>query len=175
MNQASRVYFPNRRGPLGPPDRRGSRWIWNRWTRVVVLVGCWTWWAGFASAQAAAEVEPAELEQSDSSAPIRPMVDLGRFELRDLRPLSNVTVKLNFSLYLALVPQTDDQTAERLEKWQHRLRDQVLTATRKTEVKAFSEPDLRRLRRNILLRINRLLQRSLVEEVLVAEFSFTTH
>ena len=106
---------------------------------------------------------------------VRPSLELGRFDLRELRFRSNVTAKILFSLHLALPHEAEDKTLEKLKRWQHRLRDQVIIALRKTEIKDLLEPDLSILRRNIMLRINRLLKVSLVEEVLITEFAFTTH
>ena len=117
-------------------------------------------------------------ESEDNSAAkngVRPSFDLGIFNLRELRFRSNVTAKIVFSLHLALPLAADEKTAARLESWRHRLRDQVIIAVRKSEIRDFLEPNLSTLRRNIMLRINRLLKKSLVEEVLLTEFTFTTH
>jgi len=119
--------------------------------------------------------DPAADEAAIADVQVRPVVDLGRFQLRDLRPVSNVTAKLTFTMYLALPHSIDENTVAELERWQHRLRDQVIISVRKTETKDFLEPDLSLLRRNIVLRINRLLKVALVEEVLLTEFTFTTN
>lgn len=118
---------------------------------------------------ATAPGEPAEEEK------LRPTLELGNFKINDLRPTRNETAKLTFSMHLAFSKKLTQQQVEQLESWKHRLRDQVITAVRITYIKDFQEPDLSRLRRNILVRVNRLFKQKLAEEVLLSEYLFRTH
>lgn len=102
-------------------------------------------------------------------------VDLGMFSIRDYRPTRNETAKLYFSIHLAVTQGVSEKVAETLNLWNHRLRDQVIIAVRNSVTKDFQEPDLKLLRRRILLRVNRLLKKDLISEVLLTEFTFTTH
>ena len=106
---------------------------------------------------------------------LRPTLDLGKFKIHDLRPTRNETAKVSFTMFLALSPTLTKQQVTQLERWQHRLRDQVIIAIRTLEVREFQEPDLSRLRRKILIRVNRLFQSKLAEEVLMTEYLFRTH
>lgn len=116
-----------------------------------------------------------ELEAEEAEVPVKRTLDLGRFKMRENRPTSNVTAKVTFEVQLSLSETVDEELYLLLEKWKHRLRDQVLTAARKTETKDFVEPTLYMFRRNIMLRINRMLRMKLVDEVLLTEYAFTTH
>jgi len=142
--------------------------------------------AGPVSAQEAAEQRTAPAgnvvvdaaQQTDKGATDeesrRPTVDLGKFKIHDLRPTRNVTAKLTFSMHLAFSSTLSKQQVTRLEHWQHRLRDQVIIAIRTLEIKEFQDPDLSRLRRKILIRVNRLFRAKLAEEVLLTEYLFRT-
>ena len=142
---------------------------------ALLLLACWVC-APIHSTHAQEVVAPdsEDAEEAVEADKIRPVLELGKFNLRDLRSASNVTAKILFSLHLALPQEADEKTIRQLQLWRHRLRDQVIIAVRKTEIKDLLEPDLGLLRRNIMLRINRLLKTSLVEEVLVTEFTFAT-
>lgn len=123
-----------------------------------------------ATDEAVIEGEMAE----DEKEKMRPTIDLGRFKIHDLRPTRNETAKLTFSLHLAFSKELNEKQVEKLEMWKHRLRDQVITAVRITYIKDFQEPDLALLRRKILIRINRLFDRRVAEEVLLTEYLFRT-
>lgn len=120
--------------------------------------------------------EPEQIEsQAPEEKPIKPALDLGSFKVNDLRPAHNETAKLTFSLHLQFSEETTAAQLKKLEGWKHRLRDQVITAVRLAETKDFQEPDLKRLRRLILIRVNRLFRTKLAEEVLLTEYLFRTY
>ena len=123
-------------------------------------------------ASAGGTTTPTPTPQQES---VRPMLDLGHFKINDLRPTRNETAKLTFKLHLAFPKDLSKAQAAQLEHWKHRLRDQVITAIRITPTKDFQQPDLSRLRRKILLRVNRLFQAKLAEEVLLTEYIFRSH
>jgi len=110
---------------------------------------------------------------AESAEEARATIDLGTFQVRDLRPARNETVKLSFAIHLALHPSVSQSTVEQLERWQHRLRDQVLIVIRLSATKDFLEPNLDKFRRSISLRVNRALKAILVSEALLTEFTFT--
>ena len=132
---------------------------------------------GVSSAQAQQandeQVETNTEEEEAEEEKARPTIDLGAFRMRENRPAANETAKVTFSLHLALPADTPEPIVEGLAKWKHRLRDQVIVALRKTETKDFLEPDLRVLRRNITIRVNRLLDTRLVDEVMFTEYAFS--
>ncbi len=122
-----------------------------------------------AHAQEAPENKPADENLEEARATI----DLGTFQVKDLRPTRNETIKVSFAIHLALHPSVGKSTVKQLERWQHRLRDQVLVVIRLSETKDFLEPNLAKFRRCISLRINRTLKAVLVSEALLTEFTFT--
>ncbi|NOY30273.1 MAG: hypothetical protein GXP28_08875 [Planctomycetes bacterium] len=109
---------------------------------------------------------------TESAEETRATIDLGTFQVKDLRPTRNETVKLSFAIHLALHPSVSQSTVEQLERWQHRLRDQVLIVIRLSATKDFLEPNLDKFRRSISLRVNRALKAILVSEALLTEFTF---
>ena len=122
-----------------------------------------------------APADPTATEAAETAKEsVRPTLDLGKFKINDLRPTRNETAKLTFSLHLAFSKSLTPSQVAQLEPWKHRLRDQVITAVRISQIKDFQQPDLGRLRRKILIRINRLLQTKLAEEVLMTEYIFRT-
>ena len=113
------------------------------------------------------------VESTEKAAPHT--IDLGDFRLNELRPASNEVAKLTFKMHLVVSPSMTKKQTRQLEKWQHRLRDQVHIAIRTMEIKDFQEPSLNLLRRKILLRVNRLFQAKVIDEVLLTEYLFRTH
>ncbi len=117
----------------------------------------------------------AEVDEAEEEENVRPLLDLGDFRINDLRPTRNETAKLTFSMHLALSKDLNKKQLEQLESWKHRLRDQVITAVRIATIKDFQEPDLSRVRRIVLIRVNRLFRANLAEDVLLTEYLFRTH
>jgi len=135
---------------------------------------------------ALAAANPVLAQQPDESAvanedlgeqevPTRPMFELGTFKIHDLRPTRNETAKINFEMHLAFSTQLTRQQVKQLDHWKHRLRDQVIIAIRTLDVKELQEPDLARLRRRVIIRINRLFGAKLAEEVLLTKYMFRTN
>jgi len=134
-----------------------------------------TLFANSALAQEASEADSAETKSASEKETLRPTLDLGQFKIKDLRPTRNVTAKVTFSLHLAFSNSLTKAETTELERWKHRLRDQIITAIRITPVKDFQAPDLDRFRHTILIRVNRLFQAKLAEKVFLTEYLFRTH
>ena len=109
-------------------------------------------------------------EQSTEAPPLPIGVEIGRFAVRDSRPVDNEKYKLEFQLYAVVAPEEDESYIARYERNEHRVRDQVLTAVRLTPVNLFEEPDLASFRRRILLRLRRAIPELRIEQVLVTDF-----
>lgn len=147
-------------------------------TFAAALAYCFAPDASFAqqtTPNAATDEEANAEGETDEPKKMRPTVDLGKFQINDLRPTRNVTAKLTFSMHLAFSKKLTKKQVELLDGWKHRLRDQVITAVRISYVKDFQERDLGRLRRNMLVRVNRIFKANLAEEVLLSEYLFRTH
>ncbi len=100
-------------------------------------------------------------------------LNLGTIELMNVEPTQGRTAHMAFDLHLTFDPKTDPQVIEELEHWQHRLREQVIVAVRATEIHDFLDPELKRFRRQILYRINRMLGATIVTDALFANFTFS--
>lgn len=139
---------------------------------ATILLGIAPSGSVYAQQAAGEEAIDSEGEKKEEN---RPVIELGRFQIKDLRPTRNETAKVSFVLHLALKPTVDKRTVEQLEFWKHRIRNQVITAVRIAETRDFLEPGLNRFRRSITLRVNRALKAALVSEILFTEFTFTTN
>jgi len=117
----------------------------------------------------------AEAEPKPEEPIAHPTFDLGHFKINDLRPTRNEVAKLTFKMHLVVSPELSERQVAALENWEHRLRDQVHIAIRTMEIKEFQEPSLSLLRRKVLLRVNRLFQKQVFDEVLLTEYLFRTH
>ena len=65
----------------------------------------------------------------------------------------------------------EDEFSKVFDKHKHRLRDQVITIIRSSELADYSDPSLGLIRRKILEKSNRLLGKPLLEEVIFSDFS----
>lgn len=102
------------------------------------------------------EVEPKEAK-SDAEKPLRTDVfEIGEFKIRNTLAAHHVTVQIQFSVSLILSSTTTVADVKALQLWQQRLRDQTITAVRSADPADFADPQLRRLRRLITLRVRRL-------------------
>jgi|GEM_PF-6878088 len=128
-------------------------------------------WTVSEASEPASQVQP---EQQSAKADLaRRIHEVGNFQLRQLRPTRDETIHVRFELYLQLPEDGPEPALEnRLDRWNERLRDQVITAVRNTETKDFTEPSLRRLQKMILLRINRLLKFTRIEQVYLTQYEF---
>ncbi len=125
------------------------------------------------AADVAPNSESSTQQQDESKKMLRPTVDLGKFQIRELHPAQGETTRVTLTLRLALPQQTSESTLKILQHWHHRLRDQTIIAIRVANTSDFAEPGLKRLRRLILLRVNRLFKQALVEEIFFTEFAFS--
>jgi hypothetical protein len=98
--------------------------------------------------------------------------DLGTIEVVNVEPTRGRTSRMSFDLHLTFDPQTDPKEIKALDGWHHRLREQVIIGVRATEIFDFLDPDLKRFRKQMLYRINRLLGKPIVNDVLFANFTF---
>ncbi len=157
------------------PLHKLFRWVACTRTLLGAMILTATLHASPLQAQDPGEAASADAEPANEQETVRPTLDLGDFKINDLRPTRNETAKVTFSLHLAFSKDLTKAQVTQLARWKHRLRDQVITAIRITPTKDFQEPDLSRLRRKILIRVNRLFNTKIAEEVLLTEYLFRTH
>lgn len=132
--------------------------------------------SSFAAEPATAETVAAAEDGNAMEEKPKPVTfDLGSFRLREYRPTRNETSVLLFAVHLQLAEGVSEKTAQRLQNWKQRLRNEALTAVRSVDLADYQDPGLVRLQKVIMLRINRLLPVPLVERIYVTEFTVGDH
>lgn len=104
----------------------------------------------------------------------KPLVEvpLGDFTVSAYQPASNTTLRIDFRLYgLALEDDEPDLIAE-LERSQHRFREQVIVTVRSSETTDLSDPSLGLIKRKLLEKTNRWFAKTLLQEIIIDDFSF---
>jgi len=100
-------------------------------------------------------------------------VNLGHFSVRSYYPVDAQKTTVAFELHVT-VANEDYATTQRLVKnHEHKLRDQVITATRMSPLANFDEPGLENFRRRIYVRLRRALPELAIAKVYVSEFQLT--
>ena len=99
-------------------------------------------------------------------------VPLGDFSFRDVRSLDGAEFRIDFTLYAVIDANERALLVDELGRVKSRVRDQVGTAVRMTPVADFQEPELTRLRRRILLGLNRAVPSLGVKQVAFSGFAF---
>jgi hypothetical protein len=131
--------------------------------------------SGHGGGHAAAEEsagQRAAVEKIVEGVEITLKLNLGTIEVINVEPTRGRTSKMSFDLHLTFDPQTDPKEIKALDGWQHRLREQVIVGVRATEIHWFLDPDLKHFRKQMLYRINRLIGKPIVNDVLFANFTF---
>jgi len=96
-------------------------------------------------------------------------VDLGTFSLT-VSVARSKPLLLSFHLYGTLNESKHSEFAARYEAQHHRLRQEVLVLLRGTDLTLLTDPDLTELKKQLLARINRLLGKASLNEVIVSRF-----
>ena len=97
--------------------------------------------------------------------------ELGEIYLRNFRPTHNEIANIRFNLYIVFAPGTSDDVIAKLEHWKRRLRDQAITAARSAAPRDLGEPGLERVKRIMLLRIQRMALPQAVIGVYLTDFA----
>lgn len=111
-------------------------------------------------------------ESSDGEADSGGAVRVGRFDVRDHRPIEGLKLRVGFMLYFEGAPERAAQLRKLVKSHEHRVRHEVIVAVRMCEQHDFEEPELERFRRRILARLRRALPALGVERVLIAEYEY---
>lgn len=110
--------------------------------------------------------------EAEADKPLRTDVfELGEFKIRNTLPTHHVTVQIQFSVSLILSSTTTLADVHALQKWQQRVRDQAIIAVRSADPVDFADPQLRRLRRLIMLRLHRLHTPAKIIGVYLTDFA----
>lgn len=128
-----------------------------------------------AKALIAAESETESLEeeeQDEEKGKKRKEVKLGDFHITTFQPITNTTLRIDFSLYGTVFEDNLDEFLELLAENEHRYRDQVGEIVRGSEVTDFTDSGLGLIKRKILEKTTRLLGKPLLLSVIFSDFSF---
>ena len=142
--------------------------------RCALLIGLCAGFTANVQASSHAAEEPEETEEETEGIEVTLKLNLGTIELQNLEPTQGRTAHMSFDLHLRFDPKTDPKFLRELEGWQHRLREQVIVAVRATDIFDFLDPELKRFRKQILYRINRMLKEPVVIDALFANFTFSS-
>jgi hypothetical protein len=125
--------------------------------------------AGAPAAHASAAPAPAEEEGGDSATG---SARVGRFDIRDHRPVEGVKLRLGFTLYVEAEESKAAALKSRVKSYEHRLRQEVITVVRTTDPADFQEPELERFRRRLVMRLRRTMPELGIVRVLLGEFEY---
>jgi hypothetical protein len=96
-------------------------------------------------------------------------IDLGEFSVSAFEAASNSNLLIAFHLYGTLPIEDEPGCSEHLEAARNRIRDQVIAAIRSAELADLTDPALRSIKQRILVETNRILGRSLLQEVVFSD------
>lgn len=99
-------------------------------------------------------------------------VELGQFSVTSFQPSSEVTLRIDFSLFGTVTEDNESQFLTRLERSKNRVREQVIVTVRNAELTDLTDPGLGLIKRRILTKVNRTLGKPLLRTVVISEFSF---
>ncbi len=99
-------------------------------------------------------------------------IDLGDHRITLSQPQRNTTLQINFHLHAIVGKERQEEMTEALEKHRNAVAEQVLVIIRSADLNELHEPGLGLIKRKILDKVNRILGKPLVTELLVTQFSF---
>jgi hypothetical protein len=113
---------------------------------------------------------PAAVESEHADDASGRGIKLGEFHLRSYYPVEAQKSIIRFVLFATATGDDIADIRRLVRERQHRIRDQVITATRLVPLAELNSPDLKSLRRRILLRLRRTLPDLSLEDVYVSDF-----
>jgi hypothetical protein len=122
---------------------------------------------------APAHAEEAAADTADYSGLKVRGIDLGHFRIRSYYPVDAQKSTVAFDLHVAVASENYAIMQRLAKHHEHKLRDQVITATRMSPLAIFDEPGLENFRRRIYVRLRRALPQLVIADVYVSEFQLT--
>jgi hypothetical protein len=124
-----------------------------------------------ASGHGAAHAEPEVAAEIDAPADVKDRgVKLGEYRVRAYYPVEAQKSTVTFALYAKVPKERYQDLSHLVSTRQHKLRDQMIIATRMTPLALFNEPKLESFRRRILMRLKRAMPELEVDDVYVSDF-----
>lgn len=117
--------------------------------------------------EGAGEEEPSPLEEVDTVE-----VELGRYNVTRYNPENDSTLVVDFELYGVVLASDQSVFDNQYEKNKVRLREQVIVTLGSSDSADLTDSELGLLKRRILEKTNRALNKPLVQEVLFSKFNF---
>jgi len=121
------------------------------------------------SHEAGGETE-ATHEEAASESTVRG-VALGEYQIRSYYPVEAQKSTVHFVLYASVENDRFAATQRFVDEHQHKVRDQVITATRLAPLAEYDEADLAAFRRRIVMRLRRMLPELAIDDVYVTDFT----
>jgi hypothetical protein len=113
---------------------------------------------------------PAVVEEvADSDSPIRG-IELGEFRVRAYYPIEAKRSTVTYRLHAVVSSERAREFRSFLENRRHKVRDEVIIATRLAPLANYDDANLSEFRRRILLRLRRTLPDLAIDDVLVSDF-----
>jgi hypothetical protein len=100
-------------------------------------------------------------------------IDLGEYRIRTYYPVDAQKSTVRFVLHISVASEHYAEMKRLVENHVHKLRDQVITATRMTPLALFDESELKTFRRRLFARLSRALPELALEDVYISEFQLT--
>ncbi|REJ70288.1 MAG: hypothetical protein DWQ31_01595 [Planctomycetota bacterium] len=97
---------------------------------------------------------------------------LGEFNISAFQPLSSTTIRIDFKLWGLVADGEIQEFRAQYAKNENRIREQILITMRSADIDDLSEAGLGLIKRKILDKSNRLLDKPYVRSVHFSEFSF---
>jgi hypothetical protein len=97
-------------------------------------------------------------------------VSLGEFRVRAFHPAEAQKSTVSFSLHATAANEQSAELESLIAHRRHKVRDQIIIATRLAPLAEFDEPDLGEFRRRILLRLKRILPELPIHDILIGDF-----
>jgi hypothetical protein len=120
-----------------------------------------------APAKAAADADAVSDESADGTRAVK----LGEFSIRVFHTVSTRKDNVSFIVH-AVVSKENFEAFERLYgHHKNKVRDQIVVATRLVPVDDYDDPELKKFRRRILLRLHRTLPELPIDDVYLSDFS----
>ena len=119
----------------------------------------------------AAPAKDAEVTVSAESADGTRAIKLGEFSIRVYHTVSSRKDVVSFVLYAVVGKDNYPDFEHSYGHRKNKVRDQVIIATRLVPIEDYDDPELKKFRRRILLRLRRALPELAIDELYFSDFS----
>ena len=139
---------------------------------AAVALGPWAP-CGWAS-EHGGEEPPAESEDAgaESATGFRG-IELGEFKIRTSHTVASRRDSVSFVLHAAVKSEDYKNFERQIERRISKMRDLVVVATRLVPIEDYDDPELKKFRRRILLRLHRSLPELPIADVYISDFTLS--